>query len=122
MTDVQMPGILEFMQTETMSKGRVRTTLMLFLLDIATFHDICARYLRSEITTLEVRVGTSIKHPKDKHDKKVAKAEAAKKFKKEKFKISGLFSNGSKTSLQATGQDFSVEVVCDNKGIRIYAV
>ena len=120
MSDIEMPGILEFIKTETMSKGRVKTTLMLFLLDIATFHDICARYLRGEITTLEVRVGTVIKHPKDKYDKKIAKAEAAKRLKKHKYVISSLYTQGGKTTLTVHEDGHSVEVVCDGKGMRIY--
>lgn len=113
-----MPKIIEFMKTETISKGRVKTTLQLFLLDVATFQDICASFMRNELNALEVRVAVVVKHPKDKYDKKFAKAEAAKRLKKERHLIDSVHCHNGRISMTTEHH----QIVCDDKGLRIYAI
>jgi hypothetical protein len=122
--DLEIPKVLEFMQRKTLSKGRVETTLIMFLLDVDMFNEIATRYVRGEVSMLEARIGTTIKHPQDKFDKKVAKAEAAKKLRKIKFKIEDLKVVGNKAELSVFLEDGSLDlsIVRDDKGIRIYVV
>lgn len=121
MSDLQMPKVLEFIQRRTLNKGRIETTLYMFLLDLTNFHDVAARFMRGEIKVLEARIGTTIKHPADKFDKKVAKAEAAKKLKKVKLTIYSIASDGVKTSIYVQHENESkLQIVGDHKGIRIY--
>jgi hypothetical protein len=40
-----------------------------------------------EVSTIEMRIGTTIKHPEDKYDRTIALHEATKKLKKAKFAI-----------------------------------
>lgn len=122
MDDLKIPKLIEFIKTETLDKGRVRTTLFFFMLDEETFNDIAARYIRGEISVLESRIGSTIKHPKDKYDKKLAKAEAAKNLKKEKLKIAGITSYAGKTTIGVYKDAIDLEIVKDKHGVRIYVV
>lgn len=122
MDDLKIPKLVEFIKTQTLDKGRVKTTLFFFMLDEETFNDLAARYIRGEISVLESRIGSTIKHPKDKYDKQAAKAAASKNLKKEKLKISAMGSSGGKTSMSVYNDDWSLEIVKDKHGVRIYVV
>lgn len=87
MDNLKIPKIMEYVKTETLDKGRVQTTLYFFMLDSEVLNNIISGYHRGEVSAIEARIGATIKHPKDKYDKKIAKAEAAKKLKKEKLEI-----------------------------------
>lgn len=87
MDNLKIPKIMEYIKTETLDKGRVQTTLYFFMIDSEVMNNIISGYHRGEIGVVESRIGVTIKHPKDKYDKKIAKAEAAKKLKKEKLEI-----------------------------------
>lgn len=87
MSDVVMPSVIEFYKTKSLTGGRIETSLHLFMLDLDVFENICLAFLRGETDIVECRYGTTIKHPKDKYDKVIAKQEAYKKLKKQKLII-----------------------------------
>jgi hypothetical protein len=104
-----------------MSKGRVKTILRMFMLDQGVVEDLVARYARGEIGTIECREGVTIKHPKDKYDKKIAKEEATKNLKKKRYAIIGITIVGDKTSMKLVTPDHvMLEVVKDQHGVRVY--
>jgi hypothetical protein len=92
MSDIKLPKVLEFFQTKTLTKGRIQTTLNLFMMDAEVFDSICLAYIRGEASVVECRVGTTIKAPKDKYDKVIAKQEAYKKIKKQRLSIDKVIS------------------------------
>jgi len=121
MDNVEMPKLLEFIQTKTLPKGRVSTTVMLFMMDEASLDDLMSRYIKGEIKVIEGRVGVSIKHPKDKYDKKIAKAEAAKRLNKVKWKIGSLNAYTDCITLTLASEYGKLQVRrILGKGIKIY--
>lgn len=90
MSDIKLPKVLEFFKTKSLTKGRIETTLHLFMLDAEVFDSICLSYIRQECSIVECRIGSTIKNPKDKYDKVVAKQEAYKKLKKQRLDITSL--------------------------------
>jgi hypothetical protein len=101
--DIQLPKIIEYIKTETIAKGRVRTRVFMFMIDDKVFDSMAASIITGELSVIESRIGATIKHPKDKYDKQVAKAEAAKRLKKHKLKVLKLTSvpnNGSEIELE----------------------
>jgi hypothetical protein len=117
---VKQNSFVEFVKTETLKKGRVRTSVMLFLMDPEVFTSLCTAYILGEISALEIRLGQTIKHPADKYDKAVAKAEAAKKFKKIRAPISRIISNPTKTVIYCAHDEFTIEVIKKNDKIKIH--
>ena len=99
MDDIKLPGVIEFYQKKDLGKGRHQTTANLFMMDAEVFETICMGYIRGEISTVESRVGTTIKHPKDKYDKKLAKQAAFKNLKKQRINILDLTVKNSECSL-----------------------
>lgn len=92
--DITLPNsIVEFVKTETLDKGRVRTSVFLFLLDADLFDSMAAAIIRGELSVIECRIGTTIKHPKDKYDKKIAKEQAAKNLKKSRLTVINMVTN-----------------------------
>ena len=87
----------EIIRTTTLKKGRVSTTVNLFMLDTEIFDSLVLAYVRGEVDIIETRVATVFKHPQDKYDKSVAKAEAYKRLVKDRLKIISI-----RSSLQGT--------------------
>lgn len=87
MNDIKLPKILEYYKTKTLDKGRVETSLHLFMIDAEVFDNIVLAFIRGESKVVECRHGVAVKHPKDKYDKTIAKQEAYKKLKKQRVSI-----------------------------------
>jgi hypothetical protein len=87
MDDIKIPSLIEYYKTKSLIGGRVETSLHLFMIDSEVFENICMNFLRGQSNIVECRVGSTIKHPKDKYDKTIAKQEVYKKLKKQKFEI-----------------------------------
>lgn len=99
MDNLKIPKIMEYVKTKTLDKGRVQTTLYFFMIDGEVMNNIISGYHRGEISVVESRIGVTVKHPKDKYDKKIAKAEAAKKLKKEKLEIAHVLITKEKSEI-----------------------
>jgi hypothetical protein len=97
MDDIKIPKLTEFCRTQTLKGGKVETAIYLFMLDADIFINICCSFIRGEISMLECRKGTALKHPKDKYDKVVGMSEARKRLKKEKMKIKYIQTNHGKS-------------------------
>lgn len=101
-------------------KRRVRTRVFLFLMDPEVFTTLCSAFIRGEITSLEYRLGATMKHPKDKYDKKIAKAEAAKNFKKMRADIKNITSTSfGTTRITATTKKETIYVIKKNDKILV---
>lgn len=87
MNDIKLPKIIEYYKTKTLDKGRVETSLHLFMIDAEVFDNIVLAFIRGENKFVECRHGVAVKHPKDKYDKTIAKQEAYKKLKKQRIEI-----------------------------------
>lgn len=120
--DVKLPKILEFVKRVTLAKGRVRTTYRLFMINDEVFDTLCLSYLRGETSVVECREGVTIKSPKDKFDKTIARQEAMKKLVKQRYKILSLSaSSPGKVSLVLETQTGDViQLVKEDANIRIY--
>lgn len=94
-----MSNVLEFVRTETLDKGRVSTTVNLFMIDLEIFDAILLAYVRGEASIVETREGVTIKHPKDKYDKSVAKQQALSKLSKVRLKIVNSYTISGKSYL-----------------------
>lgn len=94
-----MSNVLEFIKTETLDKGRVSTTVNLFMIDLPVFDAILLAYVRGEAAIVETREGVAIKHPKDKYDKAVAKKEAISRLSKKRLKILNSYTISGKSYL-----------------------
>ncbi len=94
-----MNNILEFIRTETLDKGRVSTTVNLFMIDLSIFDAILLSFIRGETKVVETREGNTIKHPKDKYDKSIAKKEAMGKLVKKRLEIKESYTVTGKTYL-----------------------
>ena len=117
--DIKLPKIIEYTKTKTLDKGRVETTLRLFMLDAEVVDSIVKGFAAGEISMVEMRVGTTIKHPKDKYDKTVAKAEAAKKLKKVSERITRI--NIDNKSVTIVAETVMIRKYTDNGKIVIYS-
>lgn len=117
--DISLPPIVEYIKTETLKGGRVRTRLFWFMMDDRVFDSMAAAIITGELSHIECRIGATIKHPKDKYDKTVAKQEAAKKLRKHKLKVVSLHSVPEKgtdilVSIEG-GEVMRISKSCKNK-------
>lgn len=94
---------LKYIKTETLDKGRVKTSLHLLLVDEGIFVTYVTGFARGEISHIEMRGGSTIKCPTDKYDRKIALIEAAKRLKKERYAIESI----------DTGRDMDGNIVTD---------
>ena len=99
MNDIKLPKVIEYYKTETLEKGRVATSLHLFMIDADVFESICLAFIRGENSIVECRYGITYKHPKDKYDKTIAKQEVYKKIKKQKLEIYRVVSDKTNTRI-----------------------
>jgi hypothetical protein len=106
MDDIKLPRVLEFFKTKSLPKGKVETSLHLFMLDAEVFDSICLSFIRGEASVVECRIGSTVKHPKDKYDKVIAKQEVYKKLKKYRLEITSVVSNDSGTTMLLRGKVF----------------
>jgi hypothetical protein len=99
MSDIKLPRVVEYYKTETLEKGRVATSLHLFMIDAEVFDSICLAFIRGENSVVECRYGITYKHPKDKYDKTLAKQEVYKKIKKQRLDIHSIAAGKTDTSI-----------------------
>lgn len=97
---------IQYVKVATLKKGRVSTTVNLFMLDADIFDAICLAYIKGETNIVETRVGVAIKHPKDVYNKAVAKEEALKRLTKQKLLIEDICSSDILTNICTS--DFSI--------------
>lgn len=100
METVSVPNVTEFVKTVTLPKGRVSTTVVWFMLNPEIFDTLCLGFIRGEVSTVEARIGSSLKHPQDKYDKKLALETARKRIGKSKLKIKNVFANNVSVRIQ----------------------
>lgn len=80
--------IIKVIKTHPLAPNKtIRTDLIFLFMDAEIFQRIVSSYIMGEVSTIEMRIGTTIKHPEDKYDRAIALQEAAKKLKKAKFSI-----------------------------------
>jgi hypothetical protein len=90
------------------------------MIDPDIFDMLASRYVSGVISTIECRVGETVKHPKDKFDKVIAKQEAVKKLQKTKYPIKRLVSTGEVTTITiAIERNETLYIIKDKYGIRV---
>lgn len=83
MKDLVMPKLLKVIEvTEPNSKNRVHTKVHMLAMDADHFLRVINSFNYGEISALEVRVGSSTKHPDDTHDHELGQRLAESRYKK----------------------------------------
>jgi hypothetical protein len=115
MEAVSIPNVTEYVETRTLPKGRVSTTVSWFMLNDIVFDAICSGFIKGEVSIVECRIGTSIKHPSDTYNKKVALDTARARIGKNKLEIISI--TATKHSTQILLKDYTLEKFQNGKVI-----
>lgn len=113
MDAVSIPKVIEYVKTETLDKGRVKTTVVWFLVNPEVMDTICMAFIRGEMSMIEARMGITIKHPGDKYSKTVALEQARKKLGKNKLSIRHL--SATPQSVRLVLDDYTLEKFANGK-------
>lgn len=84
-------------------KGRIETKVTQFPLNDVIFDGLVNKVLRGEGVSMDVRVGISVKHPDDKYDRSIGKAQAMSKFKKVKLDVLSIRMHKNKACIYFKG-------------------
>ena len=113
--EIEIPKILQNISVVSLDKGRVQTTLSMFMLNEEVFETLCLGYIRGEVTTVEARIGSTIKHPKDKYDRALGIKTATDNLKKQKLSIESISSRDGRSVINL--KDYSLERLQSGKVI-----
>lgn len=94
-----MSDVKEYVRTKTLDKGRVSTTINLFMIDGEVFERIAMAFIRGELSSIETREGVAIKCPEDKYNKKIAKDLAMSRLTKKRIDIESIECTGKTTTI-----------------------